>query len=180
MSLRWSLSSLSHAEGLRDGTHPLAARTCDPRPLTQARQIRPAAPVGALKLGPADSSLAGQPERRRPIRRSDRTQARPYARITAKHRKQSRSTYPHPPCRVWMPTGSIGINDPRRAYFPFRAGPGALVTPAEPPGVTALARVRVGGVFDYNPRGSGAKKVNGRKRHITPASRTLRRSCSAP
>src|SRR5215469_5532824 len=52
MSLRWPLSSLSRAEGLRDGTHPLAARTCEPWPLTQARQIRPAAPVGALKLGP--------------------------------------------------------------------------------------------------------------------------------
>src|SRR6516165_10612885 len=52
VSLRWSLSSLSHAEGLRDGTHPLAARTCEPWPLTQARQIRPAAPVGALKTGP--------------------------------------------------------------------------------------------------------------------------------
>src|SRR3974390_1754114 len=51
VSLRWSLSSLSHAEGLRDGTHPLAARTCEPWPLIQARQIRPAAPVGALKLG---------------------------------------------------------------------------------------------------------------------------------
>src|SRR5262249_5377200 len=38
--------------GLRDGTHPLAARTCEPRPLTQARQIRPAAPVGTLRLGP--------------------------------------------------------------------------------------------------------------------------------
>src|SRR5215471_2618955 len=39
-------------QGLRDGTHPLAARTCEPRPLAQARQIRPAAPVGALKPGP--------------------------------------------------------------------------------------------------------------------------------
>src|SRR2546429_6832662 len=37
---------------LRDGTHPLAARTCEPRPLAQARQIRPAAPVGAIKPGP--------------------------------------------------------------------------------------------------------------------------------
>src|SRR5512142_192576 len=37
---------------LRDGTHPLAARTCEPRPLAQARQIRPAAPVGARNLGP--------------------------------------------------------------------------------------------------------------------------------
>src|SRR5215831_8672832 len=60
MSLRWSLSSLSQVEGLRDGTHPLAARTCEPRPLAQARQIRPAAPVGAWKRGPADKSLAGQ------------------------------------------------------------------------------------------------------------------------
>jgi len=49
-------------DGLRDGTHPLAARTCEPWPLAQARQIRPAAPVGALRLGPADRSFAGQPE----------------------------------------------------------------------------------------------------------------------
>src|SRR5215510_6066296 len=46
-----------NVDGLRDGTHPLAARTCEPRPLTQARQIRPAAPVGALKRGPADRSF---------------------------------------------------------------------------------------------------------------------------
>src|SRR5262249_8763591 len=38
--------------GLRDGTHPLPARTCEPRPLAQARQIRPAAPAGAENLGP--------------------------------------------------------------------------------------------------------------------------------
>src|SRR5215471_4822741 len=62
MSLRWSLSSLSQVEGLRDGTHPLAARTCEPRPLAQARQIRPAAPVGAKDWGPADRSLSRQPE----------------------------------------------------------------------------------------------------------------------
>src|SRR6516162_9048910 len=52
VSLRWSLSSLSLVEGLRDGTHPLAARTCEPWPLAQARQIRSAAPVGALRRGP--------------------------------------------------------------------------------------------------------------------------------
>ena len=32
---------------LRDGTHPLAVGPVTPRPLAQARQIRPAAPVGA-------------------------------------------------------------------------------------------------------------------------------------
>jgi len=41
---------------LRDGTHPLAARTWEPRPLAQARQIRPATPVGAKNLGPAGRS----------------------------------------------------------------------------------------------------------------------------
>ena len=37
---------------LRDGTHPLARRTCEPRPLVQAGQIRPAPLAGAINLGP--------------------------------------------------------------------------------------------------------------------------------
>ena len=42
---------------LRGGTHPLARRTCEPRPLVQAGQIRPAPPAGAVKTwGPADRS----------------------------------------------------------------------------------------------------------------------------
>jgi hypothetical protein len=47
--LRWCLH-VGHCHPLlwlRDGTHPLAARTSEPRPLAQVRQIRPAAPVGA-------------------------------------------------------------------------------------------------------------------------------------
>src|SRR5258708_12380735 len=58
---------------LRDGTHPLAVGPVKPRPLIQARQIRPAAPVGARNPGsrPADR-LAGQPGRRQPTRRSGR------------------------------------------------------------------------------------------------------------
>src|SRR5215467_12226814 len=73
VSLRWSLSSLSQVEGLRDGTHPLAARTCEPRPLAQARQIRPAAPVGAKDWGPGRQVVRRTTrERRRPIRRSGR------------------------------------------------------------------------------------------------------------
>src|SRR5690242_3487802 len=90
---------------LRDGTHPLAARTCDTPASSQARQIRPAAPVGALKTwGPADKSLSRQPERRRPIRRSGRDPGpRRYARTGAKPRKQGRGRehYPHPPCRLF-------------------------------------------------------------------------------
>ena len=36
-----------------EGWHaPAGRRTCEPRPLIQARQIRPAAPVGARNLGP--------------------------------------------------------------------------------------------------------------------------------
>src|SRR5437773_5570144 len=46
MSLRWSLSSLSEVEGWHA---PAGRRTWEPRPLAQARQIRPAAPVGARR-----------------------------------------------------------------------------------------------------------------------------------
>src|SRR5713101_6990462 len=49
-SLRWSQPSLSVVEGWHA---PAGRRTCEPRPLAQARQIGPAAPVGAIKnLGP--------------------------------------------------------------------------------------------------------------------------------
>src|SRR5215467_4891202 len=101
VSLRWSLSSLSQTEGLRDGTHPLAARTCEPWPLTQVRQIRPAAPVGALRLGPG----------RQLVRRTTRiasadSEVRPDPGPTLRpHHRQTAeagpSTYPHPPCRLW-------------------------------------------------------------------------------
>jgi hypothetical protein len=80
--------------------HPLAARTCEPWPLAQARQIRPAAPVGAKGWGPADRSLSRQPERRRPIRRSGRDPVPTLRPTKPKPRKQGRSTYPHPPCRI--------------------------------------------------------------------------------
>jgi hypothetical protein len=42
---------------LRDGTHPLAVGPVKPWPLIQARQIRPAAPVGARNWDPADRSF---------------------------------------------------------------------------------------------------------------------------
>jgi len=88
-----------------EGWHaPVGRRTCEPRPLDQAGQIRLAAPVGARKTwGPADRSISRQPERRRPIRRSGRDPGpRPYAHTTAKPRKQGRGRkhYPHPPCRI--------------------------------------------------------------------------------
>jgi hypothetical protein len=81
---------------LRDGTHPLAVGPCEPRPLAQARQIRPAAPAGARKPGtqPTDR-LAGQLGRRQPNRRSGRDPGpRPYARTIAKPWKQGRKHYP--------------------------------------------------------------------------------------
>src|SRR6516165_1700327 len=64
------MPSLSLVEGWHA---PAGRRTWQPRPLAQARQIRPAAPVGARKPGarPTDR-LAGQPERRQPNRRSGR------------------------------------------------------------------------------------------------------------
>ena len=48
-------------------------RTCEPRPLVQDGQIRPAPPVGARKPGARPTNrFAGQPERRQPTRRSGR------------------------------------------------------------------------------------------------------------
>ena len=82
---------------LRDGTHPLAVGPVKPWPLIQARQIRPAAPVGARKTGtrPTDR-FARQPERRQPNRRSGRDPgSRPYAPITSRSGKPRRKHYPH-------------------------------------------------------------------------------------
>src|SRR6516162_8498122 len=128
VSLRWSLSSLSHAEGLRDGTHPLAARTCEPWPLTQARQIRPAAPVGALKLGPG----------RQLVRRTTRmasadSEVRPHPGPTLRphHRKTSEAGPEHLSTSS-LPTLSGGWLFParrvlaRRSSCPARAWPVAL------------------------------------------------------
>src|SRR5580704_3355423 len=53
--LRWSLSSLSQVEGWHA---PAGRRTCEPRPLAQDGQIRPAAPVGAVNLGPGRQSAS--------------------------------------------------------------------------------------------------------------------------
>src|SRR6266699_4349308 len=56
-----------------EGWHaPAGRRIREPRPLAQARQIRPAAPVGARNWDPADKPVTGQPQRRRPDRRSGR------------------------------------------------------------------------------------------------------------
>jgi hypothetical protein len=77
---------------LRDGTHPLARRTCEPRPLVQAGQIRPAPLAGAIRPGarPTDR-LAGQPGRRQPTRRSGRDPgSRPYAPVQTRSGKPGR------------------------------------------------------------------------------------------
>ena len=56
-----------------EGWHvPAGRRTREPRPLAQAGQIRPAAPVGARNWDPAGKPVAGQPQRRRPDRESGR------------------------------------------------------------------------------------------------------------
>ena len=96
--LRWSLSSLSQVEGWHA---PAGRRTREPRPLAQARQIRPAAPVGAVTWGPADRS-----SRKTARTASAESEVRPGPRLPtlrpypAKTGKPGRKHYPHPPCRV--------------------------------------------------------------------------------
>ncbi len=87
---------------LRDGTHPLAVGPVKPWPLIQARQIRPAAPVGARKTGtrPTDR-FARQPERRQPNRRSGRDQAPDPTRPSRQGQgSRAGSNYPQSPCRI--------------------------------------------------------------------------------
>ena len=88
---------------LRGGTHPLARRTCEPWPLVQAGQIRPAPLAGAIKPGarPTDR-LAGQPGRRQPNRRSGRDPgSRRYAPVQSRSGKPRQKHYPQSPCRIF-------------------------------------------------------------------------------
>jgi hypothetical protein len=88
--------------------HPLARRNCEPWPLVQAGQIRPAPLAGAIKPGarPTDR-LAGQPGRRQPNRRSGRDPgSRRYAPVQSRSGKPRQKHYPHSPCRVF----TAGIN----------------------------------------------------------------------
>src|SRR5216684_1917913 len=94
---------------LRDGMHPLAARTCEPRPLTrpgrsdrQRRQVPENLGPGrqvdikTARAAPADSEV--RPGPRPPTLRPHQpktTQAGPEA------EKQGRKHYPHPPCRIF-------------------------------------------------------------------------------
>jgi hypothetical protein len=100
-----------------EGWHaPAGRRTCEPRPLVQDGQIRPAAPAVAIKTWarPTDR-FAGQPERRQPIRRSGRDPGlRPYARTTTKPGKQGRKHYPHSPCRKHYPHSPCRLFAARR------------------------------------------------------------------
>ena len=87
---------------LRGGTHPLARRTCEPWPLVQAGQIRPAPLAGAIRPGarPTDR-LAGQPGRRQPNRRSGRDPgSRRYAPVQSRSGKPRQKHYPQSPCRL--------------------------------------------------------------------------------
>src|SRR5262245_26379228 len=80
---------------------------CEPRPLPQARQIGPAAPVGAKAGVRPTERYQDNPRRRRPIRRSGRTQARPYAHTTENPRKQGRTTIHILPADSGRPTAEL-------------------------------------------------------------------------
>ena len=89
---------------LRDGTHLLAARTCDPRPLAQVRQIILAAPVGAVNLGPGRQIVSRrQPGRRQPNPGGQAGAQAPDPTPVSSQNRGSRagSTNPQSPCRLF-------------------------------------------------------------------------------
>src|SRR6266487_1851818 len=103
------MPSLFSGRGAEGWHAPAGRRTCEPRPLVQDGQIRPAVPVGAIKTwDPADRSFRRKPERRQPNRRSGRDPgSRPYARTTSKPGKPGRKHYPHSPCRAGSTTHTL-------------------------------------------------------------------------
>ena len=76
---------------LRDGTHPLAA-VCESRPLAQARQIGPAAPVGAKTRPSRRAGVKTTHKASGRITGQTRAWPRPYARTHANPRKQGRGS----------------------------------------------------------------------------------------
>jgi hypothetical protein len=95
-----------------EGWHaPAGRRTREPRPLAQARQIGPAAPVGARNWDPAGKPVAGQPQRRRPDRRSGRVPGPDATPEPPQHpgsRAACRKHSSHPPCRIFASRSSTG------------------------------------------------------------------------
>src|SRR5215472_14995630 len=104
-------------QGLRDGTHPLAARTCEPRPLAQARQIRPAAPVGALKLGPGRQIVI---KTARAASADSEVRPDPGPTLRPHHRRTSEAGPEH------LPTSSLPILSPACWWGAVTQGGGGL------------------------------------------------------
>src|SRR6266487_1851810 len=118
------MPSLFSGRGAEGWHAPAGRRTCEPRPLVQDGQIRPAVPVGAIKTwDPADRSF-----RRTTRAASAESEVRPGPRLPTlrpHHLKTGeagpealptlslpgRTHYPHSPCREGHPPGTA---PPRR------------------------------------------------------------------
>jgi hypothetical protein len=96
--LRWSMSSLSQVEGWHA---PAGRRTWEPRSLARPGRSDRQRRWVPREPGPGRHVESEDNQRRQPISRSGRDPGhRPYAQTKPKLRKQGRSTYPHPPCRI--------------------------------------------------------------------------------
>jgi len=86
-----------------------AARTCEPRPLAQVRQIRPAAPAGAVNLGPGRQIVSqDSPDGVSRIGGQAGTQAPDHTPVSSQNRgSRAGSTNPQSPCRIWVTEGAV-------------------------------------------------------------------------
>jgi hypothetical protein len=108
---------------LRGGTHPLAARTCEPRPLVQDGQIRPARRWVPETWARPTNRFEGQPERHQPNRRSGRTQAPdPTPTPTEGWGSRARSTIHTLPAEYECPMPAPAV--PTMAHSSFESGCG--------------------------------------------------------
>ena len=127
-----------------EGWHaPAGRRTREPRPLAQARQIRPAAPAGTRNWDPAGKPVAGQPQRRRPDRRSGRvpgSDATPGPPQNPGSKMACRNRSPHPPCRPCaaclrrVRPAPVAQNRQFCSSGRPEGSPGAWVRSTDPPG----------------------------------------------
>ena len=99
-------------------------RTCEPRPLAQDGQIRPAPPVGAVNLGPGRRIvLQDSPHGVSRLGSQAGTQAPDPTPVSAQNRKPGRKHYPQSPCRIFASDSWIACARCRRQTSQLWADP---------------------------------------------------------
>src|SRR6266487_3720603 len=170
------MPSLFSGRGAEGWHAPAGRRTCEPRPLVQDGQIRPAVPVGAIKTwDPADRSF-----RRTTRAASAESEVRPGPRLPTlrpHHLKTGeagpealptlslpgRKHYPHSPCRIRAHETFVNFTDSYSADRPILS----CASLTAPPGSPSLGPIIWPG---KGPPDRGTRSMNGAYRGTVSSS----------